>query len=219
MATRHLAASTAPLAQRITTGLTRIHLALRSRTWKNNGIRGVAPAQSQILLFLRSRPHRTPTVSDIARNFTVTPGSASQALRGLTQDGLVRKSRTGPDARRVTLSLTAKGRRRADRTMNGADFLTRAAETLTLPDQETLLQALVKILLALEERGEISAVRMCLTCRHFRSNVHADPEQPHHCAVFDIPFGDRLLRIDCPAHEPAVMETHMLNRQTVLSET
>ena len=212
MATRHPAVNTAPLAQRITSGLTKIHLALRSRTWRSNGSRNVAPAQGQILTFLRSRPHHAPTVSDVAANFTVTPGSASLAIRGLAENGLVKKTRSGPDARHVTLALTAKGRRRADRTVKWSDFLARAAETLTVPDQETLLRALVKILLALRERGEIPAVRMCPTCRHFRPNVHAHPEQPHHCAVLDTSFGDGLLRIDCPAHVPALPEKHLTSR-------
>lgn len=205
MAAGHLAVSPTPLAQRITSGLTKIHLALRSQTWRNSGNRGVAPAQRQILLFLRSHPHQAPRVSDIAENLTVTPGSASQAVRGLTRDGLVKKSRLGPDARCVTLALTAKGRRKADRTLKWSDFLARAAETLTVQEQEALLRILLKILLVLQERGEIPAVRMCPTCRYFRSNVHADPGQPHHCAILDVPFGDELLRIECPIHDPIIM--------------
>lgn len=204
MAAGHLIVSPAPLAQRITSGLTKIHLALRSQTWKNNGNRGVAPAQRQILLFLRSRPHRPPTVSDIAENLTVTPGSASQAVRGLARHGLVKKSRSVPDARCVTLALTAKGRRKADRTMEWSDFLARAAETLTVQEQETLLQTLLKILLVLQEHGEIPAVRMCPTCRHFSPNVHAGPGQPHHCSALDVPFGDGQLRIECPVHDPVI---------------
>ena len=205
MATGHLVVSPEPLAQRITSGLTKIHLALRSQTWRNNGNLGVAPAQRQILLFLRSHPCQATTVSDIAENLTVTPGSASQAVRGLARHGLVKKSRSGPDARCVTLALTAKGRRKADRTMEWSDFLARAAETLTVREQETLLQTLLKILLVLQERGEIPAVRMCPTCRYFSPNVHADPGQPHHCAMLDVPFGVEQLRIECPAHAPIIM--------------
>ena len=212
MATGHLEANPAPLAQCITLGLTKIYLALRSQTWKTSGARKVAPAQGQILLFLRSHPHQAPTVSDIAENLTVTSGSASQAVRGLARNGLVKKSRSGPDARCVTLALTAKGRRRADRTLQWSDFLARATETLTLHEQESLLGALLRILLALQKTGEIPALRMCPTCRHFRPNVHDDPDQPHHCTMLDAPFGDGLLRIDCPVHNPVSPETRMANR-------
>ncbi len=215
MATGHLAASPAPLAQNITSGLTKIYLALRSQTWKTSGTNGIAPAQGQILLFLRSRPHRTPTVTDIAKNLTVTPGSVSQAVRGLAKNRLVRKLRSGPDARCVTLTLTAKGRRRADRTLKWSDFLSRATATLPLPEQEALLHTLVKLLLVLEERGEIPTVRMCPTCRHFRSNVHADPKLPHHCATFDIPLGDGMLRIECPAHDPGRPEPTAVNQPSL----
>ena len=212
MAAHHPTVETVPLAQRITSGLTRIHLALRNQPWRTGGTRSVAPAQGRILLFLRSHPRLAPTVSDVAENLTVTPGSASLAIRGLAQRGLIRKSRSGPDARCVTLALTAKGRRRADRTMRWSDFLARAAGTLTAQDQEALLRTLLKILLVLQERGEIPAVRMCPTCRHFRPNVHAHPEQPHHCAMLDAPFGDALLRIECPAHDPVLPEKHKTRR-------
>jgi DNA-binding MarR family transcriptional regulator len=214
MATYLPTAEPVPLAQRITSGLTKIHLALRNQAWRTNENHSVAPAQRQILLLLRSRPHRAPTVSDIAEYLTVTPGSASLAIRGLAESGLVRKSRSGPDARHVTLALTAKGRRRADSTLKWSDFLARAAETLTVPDQEALLRTLLKILLILHERGEIPAIRMCLTCRHFRPNVHAASEQSHQCAMLDAPFGDALLRIDCPAHDPARPEERMTSRPT-----
>lgn len=218
MATGHLAVSPTSLAQCITLGLTKIYLALRSQTWKTSGTRSVAPAQGQILLFLRSRPHQAPTVSDIAENLTVTPGSASQAVRGLARHGLVKKSRSGPDARCVTLALTAKGRRKADRTQKWSDFLARATETLAVQEQELLLQTLLKILLVLQERGEIPAVRMCLTCRHFRPNVHAGSGQPHHCAMLDVPFEDSQLRIECPVHDPA-MAAHDEGRPATYEQT
>lgn len=212
MAIGHLATNPAPLAQCITLGLTKIYLALRSQTWKTSGVRKVAPAQGQILLFLRSHPHQAPTVSDIAENLTVTSGSASQAVRGLARHGLVKKSRSGPDARCVTLALTAKGRRKADRTLKWSDFLARAAETLAIQEQELLLQALLKILQVLQDRGEIPAVRMCPTCRHFCPNAHAGSGQPHHCAMLDVPFGNGQLRIECPIHDPAMPEKRMTSR-------
>jgi hypothetical protein len=45
---------------------------------------------------------------------------------------------------------------------------------------------------------------MCVYCRFFRPYAHPDdPEQPHHCAFVNAPFGDRALRVDCPEYEDA----------------
>jgi hypothetical protein len=44
---------------------------------------------------------------------------------------------------------------------------------------------------------------MCVTCTHFRPYVNQDSKRPHHCALVEADFGDRLIRIDCNEHEPA----------------
>ena len=43
---------------------------------------------------------------------------------------------------------------------------------------------------------------MCVTCTHFRPNVHPGPA-PHRCAFVDAPLADDALRLDCPDHAPA----------------
>ena len=54
----------------------------------------------------------------------------------------------------------------------------------------------------LQLNGEIPVSRMCLTCVHFRPNVHTGAE-PHHCAFVDAAFGARHLRLECGDHQPA----------------
>lgn len=71
------------------------------------------------------------------------------------------------------------------------------------PEQQlALMDALYGVIAELQRAGVITIARMCVTCRHFRPDVHHG-ERPHHCALFELPLAQRNLRIDCPEHERA----------------
>jgi DNA-binding MarR family transcriptional regulator len=194
---------TEPLTRRVATGLGKIGLAIKSRAWKEAGVRRITPLQAQTLTILRMRPKSTATVSEIGEELAVALPTASEVLRVLEQRGLIRKQRSRADARTVMVSLTAKGRRKADVAAGWPDFLAAAADTLPPAEQVSLLHALIKMIRTLQEQGDIPIAKMCVTCRFFQPNVHDDQERPHHCQLMDAPFGDRLLRIDCPDHQVA----------------
>ncbi len=206
MLVSHLDRDAQPIARQVSAGLAKISLALRSQAWREAGTHRISPAQGQVLALLSSHPKPPATLTVIADGLGITPATASETVRALVKKGLVRKVRSAADAREVCISLSTKGRQKAERAAAWSDFLTSAAESLTPLEQEFLLLALTKIIRTLQEGKAIDVARMCVTCRHFRPNVHQDREQPHHCALLDIPFGNRLLRIDCPDYEPATAE-------------
>ncbi len=194
-----------PLAARIVAGLSKVGLALRSRAQREAGSRGLSPTQGQILALLRARAEAPGLrLGAIAEALAITPATASDAVAALARKGLVRKRAGQEDARAVEIGLTAKGRREAERAAAWPDVLLGAVEELGPEEQAAFLRALVKMVRALQERGEIPVQRMCVTCRFFCPNAHpGDPERPHHCDFVDAPFGDRDLRLDCPDQEPA----------------
>ncbi len=191
-----------PLPERLAAGLAKISIALRSRAWREAGGRGLNPTQGQILVVL-ARRHRPQTLLQIAGELAITPATASDAVAALEAKGLVRKSRSGRDRRALAVSLTARGRREAERAAGWPDFLAEAAGELDAAEQAVLLRALIKMIRALQERGDISVAHMCVTCRFFRPHRYADPLRPHHCDFVNAPFGDRELRLDCPDHAAA----------------
>ena len=65
------------------------------------------------------------------------------------------------------------------------------------------LKGLMKVIRTLQQQGEISVARMCVSCRFFRPHQHEDPAQPHHCDYVNAPIGDQALRLDCPEYEMA----------------
>jgi len=190
-----------PIAKRVTAGLAKIGLALKSRAWKGASPAGVTPTQGQALGLLRE----TPTglrLAALAQLLGVSAPTASDAVNSLVSKGLATKA-PGPDKRSIALKLTPAGEALADRTAEWPDFLARAVETLEPGEQAGFLRSLVKIVRALQENGDIPVQRMCVTCRYFRPHVHDDAANPHHCAYVDAPFGDRHLRLNCAEQEEA----------------
>ncbi|MER3424967.1 MAG: MarR family transcriptional regulator [Nitrospiraceae bacterium] len=159
-----LEASTEPLAHRVAAGLTKISLAIKSHAWKEAGKSRVTPLQAQTLSILRLRQDHTATVSAIAEELAVALPTASEVVRNLEEKGWLKKQRSSKDARIVTVTLSPKGRRKAEEA-GGADFLTSAADLFQPADQVSLLRMLITMIRTLQERGEIPLARMCVTCK------------------------------------------------------
>jgi DNA-binding MarR family transcriptional regulator len=185
----------------VATGLAKIGLVLRHHAWRERQQSGLTPTQGQILALLRAHGE-PPTVGDLAAGLGVTSATVSDSVSALVAKGFVRKRPSPRHPRAVAVSLTAAGRRCAERAGVWPDVLLAAVEALDPAEQAVFLRALTKMIRALQERGEIPVARMCASCRFFRPHVHADRERPHHCAFVDAPFGDRELRLDCGDQEP-----------------
>jgi len=211
--------TTDPLPHRLASALSKVSVSLKRRLWRDAAHRRISPLQAQVLAFLRQQPNHSSTVSAITQMLGVTMPTASDVIAVLIRRGLLRKFRTVEDGRVFTVLLTARGRRRAEQVTGWPDFLQWAAELLPREEQESLLRTLVKLIKSIQERGEIPVAKMCVTCTHFRPYVHEDPQQPHHCALVDAPFGDKLLRIDCPEQAPAEPEQQERQWQSFLNRT
>jgi MarR family len=194
---------TAALATQLVAGLEKIGLAMKSRTWRREGRAGLGPLQRQVLTLLRSKPGQRAQVSTVANELAVRLPTASEVIATLERKQLVRRRRDMSDGRIVMAHLTAKGNRSCGPSSGMPDRLAIATEALSAPEQVVLLTSLVKVIRSLQEQGEISVARMCVSCRYFRPNQHDNTDRPHHCDYVNAPFGDRSLRLDCHEYEPA----------------
>ena len=186
-------------------GLSRISTALRSHAWREAMPRGLTPTQVEILGALRA--HASPLrAGQLAERLAITPQTVTDALTALERKGLVRRDRSPDDGRALAVRLTEAGREAAEETAAWPDALAAAVDALSEEERKILLRSVVKVILSLQEQGRIAPSRMCVTCRFFRPNRHADPDRPHHCALVDAPFGDAGLRVDCAEHEAAGAE-------------
>jgi DNA-binding MarR family transcriptional regulator len=200
-----------PVASRVAIGLNKLGLAIKSQAWLGAGQRGITPTQGQILVLLRSRGRLLLRLTEVAELLAISPPTASDSVRALVRKGLVKKTRAAHDARAVALELTPEGCDEAQRAASWPDFLLRAIHTLTEPEQEAFLVALIKMIGALIEDGQIPMQRMCVVCRHFQANREPNRDPPHHCTLVDAPLGRRHLRLDCPDHEVASEDVYRGN--------
>jgi DNA-binding MarR family transcriptional regulator len=193
-------------ARRVTAGLVKIGLVLKSRAWKGTGPERLTPTQAQILALLQAHPEGL-RLSALAEKLGVTAPTASDAVTALVGKGFVLRGAGADHHRALALRLTPEGEAVAARIADWPDFLMRAVDVLSPHEQAVFLRGLVKMIRALQEAGDIPVQRMCVTCLHFRPNAHPDdPQNPHHCAFVDAPFGDRQLRLECGEHAQADAE-------------
>lgn len=195
-----------PVTSQVVAGLERIGLAMKSRTWRREGRSGLGPLQRQVLAVLQSHPKHVAQVSQIAEELAVRLPTASEAVATLERKRLVRRRRSKRDGRVVTVELSAKGLRTCAGSPHNPGALVTATATLSSREQASMLTALMKLIKSLQDQGEISVARMCVSCRYFRPNRYDDPAQTHHCDYVNAPLGDMTLRLNCPEHEAAPKE-------------
>jgi DNA-binding MarR family transcriptional regulator len=192
--------------RQLTTGLLKIGMAARHHAWAGSESRGLSPTQGQILMFLLHRDGEQTRLSDVASGLAVTQPTASVAIRTLIEKGLVARERSAADGRAVTLCLTPSGRTEAAHARGWTDFLATSLDELDEQEQAVFQRSVVKMIRAMQLKGEIPISRMCATCIYFQPNRHPGEPHPHHCAYVDAPFGDRQLRLDCADFQPASPE-------------
>jgi DNA-binding MarR family transcriptional regulator len=207
-----------PLAQRVTTGLAKVGIALKQQAWAEAGGRGLTPTQGQALALLRANPAGL-RLGALAQQLGVTAPTASDSVAALHRKGLVTKAPLVGDGRAVVVRLTPAGVREAAAAAAWPDFLLEAVDELSAAEQAAFLGALVTMIRTLQERGRIPVARMCVSCRFFRPFRHKDPARPHHCAFVDAPFGDGELRLDCSDHAAAPPEQAAATWQTFRAPT
>jgi DNA-binding MarR family transcriptional regulator len=194
-----------PLAQRVTTGLAKVGIALKQQAWAEAGGRGLTPTQGQVLALLRATPGGL-RLGALAAQLGVTAPTASDSVAALHRKGLVAKEPVAADGRAVVVRLTPTGTREAAAAADWPDFLLEAVDELSAAEQAAFLRALVTMIRTLQDKGRIPVARMFVSCRFFQPYRHDDPARPHHCAFVDAPFGDGQLRLDCPDHAAAPPE-------------
>jgi DNA-binding MarR family transcriptional regulator len=198
-------------------GLEKIGLALKSQSWQDAEQQGLTPTQGQILALLIGKSETGMRLSEVAKNLAVTAATASDAVTSLIEKGLVQKTRSPDDGRAIAITLTPHGQQAAAQTASWSDFLLTTVDELSQTEQVIFLRGLIKIIRKLQQQGQISVAKMCVTCRFFVPNHHPNSERPHHCALVNAPFADGNLRINCPENVTAEPKTAEQNWQLYLN--
>ncbi|MBW9115934.1 MarR family transcriptional regulator [Rhizobium cauense] len=191
-----------PISHRISEGLSRVAMAIRSDEWAKAEATGLKPTQLAILDYLAGRKDAA-RVKEIAAHLGVSQPTATDSVAALERKGFVEKTSAAGDKRAAAIGITPAGRDALQAAGSVEDAAMAAARALPAQEQEDLLMSLVKIIRHLQEADAIPIQRMCATCRYFRPYQHKGAERPHHCNFVNAAFGQSEFRIDCRDHETA----------------
>ncbi len=187
--------------RKIAFGFERLAQVLKTLVWNESKQSGLSPIQIQFLITLAFHANKEWTLSSLASYFHLTSATVSDALTALEDKGLIVRRQSKDDRRVGHLALTAAGRRQALKLAGWMDAVVETVHDLDDGDKAVVLKSLIGIIAALQQKGLISVVHMCMTCKYFRPNAHPSKAKPHHCAYVDKAFGDAELRLDCPDYE------------------
>jgi DNA-binding MarR family transcriptional regulator len=207
------------IEQRLLVGLAKISIVLKSQSWQDAWSQGITPTQSQILSLLLNKDTVGMRLSEVADGLAVTPATASDAVRVLGEKGLITKNKSLEDARVVSIMLTEQGQQLAKQNSSWSDCLMMAVDELSEKEKSIFLLGLTKIIRKLQETGQVSVARMCVTCKFFRPNTSPHTRDPHYCSLVNASFGDRNLRLDCPEHATATLEVSSANWEKYVAYT
>lgn len=195
--------NTAPIAERIATGLHKIGLAMKQQAWQQANDDGVSATQGQILAALVTEGPLSG--KELGQRLGLKLPTISDSVRALVAKGLATKSPDPRHPRAKLVSPTRKGLALGSRARSWPEFMAGAIAGLSPEEQRAFFAGVVKMIRTLQEQGLVPISGMCLTCTHFRPNVHGGAS-PHHCALVDAPFATHQLRLDCAEHEIASSE-------------
>ncbi len=183
------------IESKIVVALERISAAFRVLLWEESKENALSPIQIQILIFLLFHSEEKCRVSYLAHEFNMTKATISDSVKLLLQKGLIQKADDPTDTRSYIISLTAVGKKTAEKSANFAFAIEAPLNVLPTEKKELLLSSLLQLIYELNKAGIITIQRMCFTCTHYRLE-----KGKHYCELLETHLASNELRIDCPEH-------------------
>lgn len=183
------------IESKIVVALERISEAFRVLLWNESKENALSPIQIQILIFLNFHTEEQCKISYLAQEFNMSKATISDSVKLLLQKGLIQKIDDTNDTRSYIISLTADGKKTAEKSSHFAFAIEKPLSSLNNEQKETILSGLLKLIYELNKTGIITIQRMCFTCSHYQNN-----NGQHFCKLLQSKLANTSLRIDCPEH-------------------
>lgn len=185
---------------KIVAALERLSQAHRVLLWRENHTHNLSPIQIQMLVHLLFHRDAPVTIGALAREFSLTPATISDAVASLARKKLVLRTKAKADQRQILITLTAAGEEAARSLAGWANVLYEQVAALDGSDKVVVMQFLMKLIEGLQRAGVITVTRMCLTCSNFQVTPEPDAPSLYFCALMQKPLPVAELRFDCPEH-------------------
>lgn len=186
------------LNAKILVALERISEVFRVSLWNMGKEHGLSPLQIQLLIFLNFHSSEKCKVSYLAREFSLSKPTISEAVRTLLKKKLIGKETDPVDTRSYTILLTSKGKQLCERVAHFANDLQPAFKDWGEKRKSLFYKDLLDLIFQLQKLGFTSVQRTCYRCRFLQTTG-----QGHYCQLLKMPLQTADLRVDCPEFEKA----------------
>lgn len=184
----------------IVVALERLSQAFRTLLWDYAKQERLSPIQIQFLVYIASHPDKRSFVTEIARDFDLTPATVSDAVKTLDQKGLILKEASPADRRRYFLKLTPRGKKLTRDLSGWKGTIVEQLHQFPLETRQTVMIFLLELLESLKTGEVITEAKTCLSCSYFQRDAQADSD-PHLCLLRNVAMNDLDIRIDCPNYK------------------
>jgi len=154
---------------------------------------GISPIQIQILLFVSKHRLDLCNVSYMAKEFSVTKPTVSDAVKVLIKKKFLIKDFSPIDNRRYNLALLNKGMSAIEDLNKYASPIISALTKLNDKDKAKLFESLTNIILELNQAGIILVQRFCYNCQFYEG----DKKNNHFCNLLNEKLKGNEVRLDC----------------------
>lgn len=186
------------LDAKVVVALERIAEVFRVSLWNAGKEHGLSPLQIQLLIFLKFHSAEKCKVSYLAREFSLSKPTISEAVRTLLKKELIGKETDPEDSRSYSIHLAPAGEKLAAETASFANGLLPSFSAWSNERKRNFYGELLQLIASLQKLGFISIQRTCLKCRFFRKDKKGD-----YCKLLKMPLQTQDLRVDCPEFEEA----------------
>lgn len=182
--------------QKITIALEKLSGALNYILRNAAELKGLSALQLQFLDFLGRFPDDVKTVSAIAREFNLTKGTVSEAVKTLETKGLVKKIYGGEDGRTHIIRPTQEGITAASGSIRVRGVLAEIISSIKTESKDVIYSFLVEIISSLSAGEHLPYARICFNCENrfersdgsfecrITGNILEGPSIELTCAVF-----------------------------------
>ena len=176
--------------------LERIANLLRTDTRKSGLIKGLQPVQLEALHYLSNCNRYSNTPAAVADYLGLTKGTVSQTLGVLENAGMIEKLPDFKDRRVGHLQLTELGKSLIGELIP-PKTLQAALTLISEADKNLILDALRRILRAMQQANQLRTFGVCKTCRHHR----LEEDDLHRCGLTGEVLQDVDIEKICREHE------------------
>ena len=184
----------------IIVALERISQVFRSLLWEHAKKENLSPIQIQFLLYIASHPGRYSTVTQIAREFSLTPATVSDAVKTLELKKLIHRMQSRKDKRKSLLVLTKSGQNITHNLKHWIDPINEHLEQFTEMERKKVLKFLLNFVTSLSEAKLLQEVKTCLSCVYYNQKGSEIPEKAR-CVLRNVPLNGLDLRLNCPNYK------------------